>query len=89
MSVMGVKIDKFEVPFCNSFRPKIVMDQLCYTVDPNKYRDNIDLKGYLSLSLLINFNEEKEMSVERFQTLAKDKAIIIETIGKINNKLKS
>ena len=36
MSVMGVKIDQFDVPVCNSFRPKIVQDQLCYTVDPNK-----------------------------------------------------
>ena len=38
MSVMGVKIDQFDVPVCNSFRPKIVQDQLCYTVDPNEGR---------------------------------------------------
>ena len=31
MSVMGVKIDKSNVPVCNSFRPKIIRDQLCYT----------------------------------------------------------
>ena len=36
MSVMGVKIDQIDVPVCNSFRPKIKGDQLCYTVDPNK-----------------------------------------------------
>ena len=36
MSVMGVKIDQIDVPVCTSFRPKIIMDQLCYTVDPNK-----------------------------------------------------
>ena len=45
MSVMGVKIDKFDVPFCNSFRPKIIQDQLCYSVDPNNYKEKIDLKG--------------------------------------------
>ena len=38
LSVMGVKIDHYDVPFCNSFRPKIISDQLCYTVDPNEYR---------------------------------------------------
>ena len=38
MSVMGVKIDLFDVPVCNSFRPKIVQDQLCYTVDPDQGR---------------------------------------------------
>ena len=36
MSVMGIKIDQIDVPVCASFRPKIIMDQLCYTVDPNK-----------------------------------------------------
>ena len=36
MSIMGVKMEEVDVPVCNSFRPKIVLDQLCYTVDPNK-----------------------------------------------------
>ena len=38
MSIMGVKMEEVDVPVCNSFRPKIVLDQLCYTVDPNKGR---------------------------------------------------
>ena len=42
MSVMGVNIEHFEVPFCNSFRPKILLDQLCYQVDPNEYKNKID-----------------------------------------------
>ena len=62
MSVMGVKIDQFDVPFCNSFRPRIIKDQLCYTVDPNKYKDKIDLHKDLSLSLFINYNEDREMT---------------------------
>ena len=32
MSAMGVKIDKFDVPVCNSFQAKILNDQLCYEV---------------------------------------------------------
>ena len=48
MSVMGVKIDQFDVPVCNSFRPKIIRDQLCYTIDPNEYKTKINLKGKLS-----------------------------------------
>ena len=55
MSVMGVKIDQFDVPVCNSFRPKIIRDQLCYTVDPSKYKDKITLKQELSLALFINY----------------------------------
>ena len=61
MSVMGVKIEQFDVPFCNSFRPKIVMDQLCYQVDPNEYKDKINLEGDMSLSLFIHYNEDRQM----------------------------
>ena len=61
MSVMGVKIDQFDVPVCNSFRPKIIMDQLCYQVDPNEYKNKIDLQGDLSLSLFIHYNEDRQM----------------------------
>ena len=67
LSVMGVKIDKNDFPVCNSFEAKIFNDQLCYTVDPNKYRNVID-KGNsgkedeLSLALFINYNEDREVS---------------------------
>ena len=44
ISAIGAKIDQLDVPVCNSFRPKILRDQLCYTVDPNKYKDNIKIQ---------------------------------------------
>ena len=37
MYAMGVKIDQFSVPVCKSFEPKVVNDQLCYEMDPNKH----------------------------------------------------
>ena len=79
MSVMGVKIDQFDVPVCNSFRPKIIMDQLCYTVDPNEYKHKIDLKGELSLSLSIHYNEDRQM--EDTDSMEKH-TVIVDTIGK-------
>ena len=79
MSVMGVKIDQFDVPVCNSFRPKIIMDQLCYTVDPNEYKHKIDLKGELSLSLFIHYNEDRQM--EDTDSMEKH-TVIVDTIGK-------
>ena len=85
MSVMGVKIEQIDVPICNSFRPQKIMDQLCYTVDPNKYKDKINLKEDLSLSLLINFNEERQMAFEDSVAILNDNLIIIETIGNIYN----
>ena len=80
MSVMGVKIDEFDVPVCTSFRPKIIRDQLCYTVDPNEYKHKIDLKGELSLSLYIHYNEDRQMEDN---PSSDEHNIIIDTIGKI------
>ena len=79
MSVMGVKIDQFDDPVCNSFRPKIIRDQLCYTVDPNKFKDQIDIKGKLSISLYIHYNEERQM--EDIES-TEEKIVIVDTIGK-------
>ena len=80
MSAMGVKIDQFDVPVCNSFRPKTLQDQLCSTVvDPNEYRHKINLEGDLSLSLFIIYNEDREMYLKNS---ADDYNVIrIETIG--------
>ena len=81
MSIMGKQIDQFDDPVCSSFRPKIIKDQLCYTVDPNEYKDKIDLKGDLSLSLFINYNEERQMASGSNELVMNDNSIIIETIG--------
>ena len=61
MSVMGVHIDGIDVPVCKSFRPKIFKDQLCYTVDPNKYRNKYT-QDKLSLALFIHYNEDRQVS---------------------------
>ena len=83
MSVMGVKIDLIDVPVCNSFRPKIIRDQLCYTVDPNEYKHKIDLKGELSLSLFIHYNEDRH--IEDSVNSSDQHFIIVDSIGRIKN----
>ena len=77
MSVMGEVNDQFDVPVCNSFRPKIIGDQLCYTVDPNKYKDKVNLEGEISLSLFIHYNEDRQME----DVSDDEEEIIINTIG--------
>ena len=59
MSIPGVKIDKFQVPVCNCFRPKNVKDQLCYEADLNVFKKHIDDLKLLSFSLVIDFNEDR------------------------------
>ena len=81
MSVMGVKIDQFRTPVCNSFRPRIIRDQVCYTVDLNDYKPKINLKGELSLALFIHYNEDRQL--EDIDSSEKQQTIIFDTIGKI------
>merc|ERR1719150_1914543 len=49
MSAMGVKIDQFDHPVCNSFQAKIMNDQLCYEVDLDKYSDKNNVENELKL----------------------------------------
>ena len=84
MSIMGVKIDQFDVPVCNSFRPKFSGDQLCFEVDPNYYKDKIDADKKLSLSLFIDYNEDRHMFLNGSEKdIDDDFYIKVETIGKM------
>ena len=63
MSTMGVKIDKFDIPVCNSFTERVLNDQLCYEVDPNNFiqRKNI-LEGFKTgITLVLDYNEDREV----------------------------
>ena len=52
--------DQFNAPICKSFKPKVVQNQLCYSVDPNQYIKFIDSdKNKLDLSLFIDYNEDR------------------------------
>ena len=53
MSAMGVKIDKFDVPVCNSFQAKILNDQLCYEVNLNNFSDTSNIENELKLTSLM------------------------------------
>ena len=49
MSAMGVTIDQFDVPVCNSFQATVRNDQLCYEVDLNTFSDKNNLKNEIGL----------------------------------------
>ena len=95
LSIMGVKIDQFDVPVCKSFKAVLYKDQLCYAVDPNRFRENFDKKQQLSLTLAIDYNKdrifhfssggkENKEEAQSFDTPFQDssESITIETIGK-------
>ena len=64
MSSVGVKIDQFDVPVCNSFQAKHFNDQLCYEVDLNRFSDkaNIEKEIELGFYFLMDYNEDRQLT---------------------------
>ena len=64
-----MKIDQFDFPVCNSFRAKVLNDQLCYEVDVNELINRRILLKEIKMGLMfmidhnedrqVHFNEEK------------------------------
>ena len=75
--MMGTKIAEFEIPVCNSFRAKLVKDQLCYEVDLSRFKNHINFKDKLFLTLLIDYNEDREIKKNEYP---KENFVIINTV---------
>ena len=65
MSIMGIRTENFIVPVCNSFNAKIMNDQLCYEVDPNKYKELLTTEEFTEgikqgITLYIDNNEDRQ-----------------------------
>ena len=66
MSAMGVKIEQFDNPVCNSFKAKVLNDQLCYEVDLEKFKNpgKLHLQLKLGLVFFMDYNEDKQLVFE-------------------------
>ena len=64
MSVMGEKIDQFDWPVCNKFKPKMLEGQLCYQVDVNEFKDQVDGQKAIKHGMLImmDYNQDKSIT---------------------------
>ena len=82
MSVMGVKIDQFDVPVCNSFQAKILNNQLCYEVDLYKiFTKDIIKKGVkIGLIILIDHNEDRQVYIEHKEPERKPKNFLTDLV---------
>ena len=58
---MGIEIDNFDIPVCNSFEPKILKDQLCYQVNLNKFKSKVNVFEKVSFSIFIDYNEDRQL----------------------------
>ena len=67
MSVVGVKMDEFDIPVCNCFQERILNDQLCYEVDLNRFsnKDNIEKELELGFNFLMDYNEDRQVTFDQ------------------------
>ena len=67
ISSLGLKIEEFRVPVCNSFRSKVLNDQLCYEIDVNDRIDKRVAQKNLKIGLMfiIDQNEDRQVFIKK------------------------
>ena len=100
MSVMGERVDYFTIPVCNKFTPTVVEGQMCYQVDVNQFRDQVEFKQGKKngLTFLMDYNAERMVDTYKEELTADqnlddiqfidengfEARIYIDTIGRYN-----
>ena len=87
----GREVDGFNDLVCNSFKAKILNDQLCYEIDLEKYKNQKNIKEQLmsGLVLFLDYNLERQSKMYNPQEYKKhsdenDVHIYLDTISKLN-----
>ena len=59
---IGARIQEFEIPVCNIFRPRNYLDQLCYETNLQHLIDSQKIGKQLEvgLTLVLDYNEERQ-----------------------------
>ena len=82
MSLLGVKAEQFQSPVCNSFKEKIVQDQLCYEMNINDFSNSTKeeeknkselLKS--GLILLLDYNEDRQIGNQEAEASVLDDSL--------------
>ena len=93
---VGARINEFEIPVCNIFRPRIYLDQLCYETNLQDLKDSqrIGKQLELGLTLVLDYNEERQIykmshknesqDKEEFYQNNEDVSIYLDTISLLN-----
>ena len=71
MAIMGEINPLVEAPVCNKFRPKFRNGQLCYQVNVNEVKDQIDNKDdqLIGLTFLLDYNDERMIQVKNSKSM--------------------
>ena len=60
---VGKKVEGFSFPVCDTFKAKVLNDQLCYEVDVNNYvnKDTSEEDLRAGLTFLVDYNEDRQV----------------------------
>ena len=63
---MSINNDNFKTLVCNSFKARILNDQLCYEIDLHQYNTENDIAKKLKLGLVffIDYNEDRQITLD-------------------------
>ena len=66
VSAMSINNDNFKTLVCNSFKARILNDQLCYEIDLHQYNTENDIANKLKLGLVffMDYNEDRQVTLE-------------------------
>ena len=61
---VGKKVEGFSFPVCDTFKAKVLNDQLCYEVDVNNYinKDTSEEDLREGLTFIVDYNEDRQVS---------------------------
>ena len=88
LEAMGTKAEGFDTPVCNSFKARILNNQLCYEVDLEKFKSKENIISQLEngLSLILDYSEDKQIipedTIEEKSFKEKSVQIHLNTISK-------
>ena len=65
--ILGAKFEKFDVPVCNIFKPRIYFDQICYETDIQEFKESnnekiLENQLEMGLTLVLDYNEERQIT---------------------------
>ena len=89
MTSVGVKTDNNELPICNSFQATILIDQLCYEIDLEKFKnkDNIEKDLNLGFVFVMDYNEDRQITFNEINDDLDERSLVgtdVETDHKEN-----
>ena len=75
-STIGNMMEDYELPVCDSFKAKVLNDQLCYEVDLHEYRNNNNIGLKSGLVFFMDYNEDRQVILKENDHMPEDDVFV-------------